>query len=211
MGSRGTRIWARSAHPECLPGGSLVTFCPYRKSLAPQGEPLQSGAPSRRAPQASIPASKPRRGSGIPHPASPGAAPTPFGLRPSPYPFCPFGTFPPERGNRPPDRGSRPFTRGPGQEGHTPGWLLSAFGRFTFSPSPTRRKRTFLVCVGEAFGPPAGIRTGSVGSANPGAEAKPHRRQFLQTQGPVARRKFRVSLRFCAPEMRYNLSGGRPS
>ena len=30
-------------------------------------------------------------------------------------------------------------------------------------------------------------RTGSVGSANPGAGVKPHQRQFLQTQGPVAR------------------------
>ena len=45
------------------------------------------------------------------------------------------------------------------------------------------------------------IRTGSVGSAKPGAVVKPHQRQFLQTQGPVARREFRVSLRFCAPEI----------
>ena len=27
------------------------------------------------------------------------------------------------------------------REGHTPGWLLSAFGRFTFSPSPTSFKK----------------------------------------------------------------------
>ena len=32
-------------------------------------------------------------------------------------------------------------------------------------------------------------RTGRVGSANPGAGMEPHQRQFLQTQGPVARIK----------------------
>ena len=55
------------------------------------------------------------------------------------------------------------------------------------------------------------IHTGSVGSAKPGAEIEPHQRQFLQTQGPVARREFRVSLRFCAPEMKHRLPGGRLS
>ena len=34
-------------------------------------------------------------------------------------------------------------------------------------------------------------RTGRVGSANPGAGMEPHQRQFLQTQGPVARRELR--------------------
>ena len=34
MGSRGRRIWARSAHPEPPPSGSLVTFWASRKSLA---------------------------------------------------------------------------------------------------------------------------------------------------------------------------------
>ena len=38
-----------------------------------------------------------------------------------------------------------------GWEGHTPGWLLSAFGRFAFSPSPTKFKKEW---VGEALGPP---------------------------------------------------------
>ena len=56
-----------------------------------------------------------------------------------------------------------PFCRGRSQtgprEGHTPGWLLSAFGRFTFSPSPTTLKKFFRNWVGEARGPPAGIRT----------------------------------------------------
>ena len=45
------------------------------------------------------------------------------------------------------------------------------------------------------------IRTGSVGSAKPGAEDEPQRHQFLQTQGPVAWRGFRHPLKFCAPEM----------
>ena len=35
--------------------------------------------------------------------------------------------------------------------------------------------------------PYSGKQTGSVGSAKPGAEDEPQRRQFLQTQGPVAR------------------------
>ena len=38
-----------------------------------------------------------------------------------------------------------------GREGHTSGWLLSAFGRFAFSPSPTKFKKEW---VGEALGPP---------------------------------------------------------
>ena len=45
------------------------------------------------------------------------------------------------------------FRRGRSQtgprEGHTPGWLLSAFGRFTFSPSPTVFKKLFRIWVGE--------------------------------------------------------------
>ena len=41
------------------------------------------------------------------------------------------------------------------REGHTPGWLLSAFGRFTFSPSPTVLKKLFRNWVGESLGAPA--------------------------------------------------------
>ena len=52
-------------------------------------------------------------------------------------------------------------------------------------------KKAFQVCVGEALGPPAKICTSSVGSAKPGAQMESHQRQFLQTQGPVARREFR--------------------
>ena len=39
--------------------------------------------------------------------------------------------------------------------------------------------------------PYRGKQTGSVGSAKPGAEVEPHQRQFLQTQGPVARKESR--------------------
>ena len=48
--------------------------------------------------------------------------------------------------------------------------------------------------------PYGGKRTEGVGSAKVGAEGEPHQKQILHTQGPVARRGFRVSLRFCAPE-----------
>ena len=47
--------------------------------------------------------------------------------------------------------------------------------------------------------PYGGERTGSVGSATPGAGAGPQQRKFLQGQGPVARREFETPLRFCAP------------
>ena len=47
------------------------------------------------------------------------------------------------------------------REGHTPGWLLSAFGRFTFSPSPTGFKKVFRNWVGEPLGAPARICTSS--------------------------------------------------
>ena len=56
-------------------------------------------------------------------------------------------------------------------------------------PHPSRLRRATF--------PPRGrfrrrrIRTGSVGSAKPGAVVKPHQRQFLQTQGPVAREESR--------------------
>ena len=91
-----------------------------------------------------------------------------------------------------------------GREGHTSGWLLSAFGRFAFSPSPTKFKKDFQTWVGEALGPPTrdvqhrksppssashalgifsllgrritggGNRTGSVGSTESGAVLKSH-------------------------------------
>ena len=43
-----------------------------------------------------------------------------------------------------------------GGRGTPQGGFSRPFVRFTFSPSPTVLKKTFLVCVGEALGPPAG-------------------------------------------------------
>ena len=45
--------------------------------------------------------------------------------------------------------------------------------------------------AGEGTRPYGVSNTGNVCSAKPGAEAEPHQRQFLQTQGPVARRELR--------------------
>ena len=69
------------------------------------------------------------------------------------------------------------------------------------SPSPTSLKKLFRNWVGEVLGPPADHVPAATSSATPGAGAGPQQRQFLQGQGPVARREFRHSLRFCAPEM----------
>ena len=76
------------------------------------------------------------------------------------------------------------------REGRTPGWLLSAFGRFTFSPSPTGFKKIFRDWVGEALGPPAVNGPGTVCSANPGAGMEPQNLEFLLTKAPVGRKKF---------------------
>ena len=46
--------------------------------------------------------------------------------------------------------------------------------------------------------------------AKPGAEVEPHQPQFLHTQGPVARREFGHSLRFCAPEIFCLVQGVTP-
>ena len=45
-------------------------------------------------------------------------------------------------------------------------------------------KKAFRFCVGEPLGAPARIRTGSVGSAKPGAVVEPHRPQFSAQPGP---------------------------
>ena len=61
-------------------------------------------------------------------------------------------------------------------------------------PHPSRLRRATF--------PPRGrfrrrrIRTGSIGSAKPGAVVKPHQRQFLQTQGQVAREVSRKATPF---------------
>ena len=64
--------------------------------------------------------------------------------------------------------------------------------------------------VGPDTGRPADNRPTITCSAKPGAELGPQRMQFLQTQGPVARREFRVSLRFCAPKMLCPVHGVTP-
>ena len=64
------------------------------------------------------------------------------------------------------------------------------------SPSPTGFKKVLMVWGRKPFGAPARIRTGSVGSAKPGAVLEPHQRQFLQTQGPVAREELRKATPF---------------
>ena len=76
------------------------------------------------------------------------------------------------------------------------------------SPSPTGFEKTFRFCVGEPLGAPARICTGTVGSEKPGAEVEPHQLQFLSSQVPVAREESRKPLRFWAPGMMYNFSGG---
>ena len=107
------------------------------------------------------------------------------------------------------------------REGHTPGWLLSAFGRFTFSPSPTGFKKIFRDWVGEALGPPAVNRPSTVGSTNPGAVVKSQPLQFSTRPGPsgpkeiaechsnFARRKFCKIQQVRVP--RYRGSRGRAS
>ena len=73
------------------------------------------------------------------------------------------------------------------------------------TPSPRGR------LTGDRKGRPySGNWTMSVGSGNPGAGVEPHQRQFLQTQGPVARKESRRPLPFCAPEIQQHLTIGRP-
>ena len=73
------------------------------------------------------------------------------------------------------------------------------------SPHPPRFAR-HLPLKGKACGRPQGSplhkkQTGSVGSAMPGAAVEPHQHQFWECQGPVARREYRLPLRFCAPKL----------
>ena len=78
------------------------------------------------------------------------------------------------------------------------------------SPSPTVLKKLFWDWVGEALGPPAVNGPGTVRSAASGVDVEPQQRQFLQTQGPVARREFRHSLRFPRAENFLPGSRGNP-
>ena len=61
-------------------------------------------------------------------------------------------------------------------------------------------KKAFLTWVGESLGAPVVNESGTVGSAKPGAAVGPHRRQFLQPQGPVARWEFRPATQILRAE-----------
>ena len=75
------------------------------------------------------------------------------------------------------------------REGHTPGWLLSAFGRFTFSPSPTTCPERFQFFVGEPLGAPAGED-----ADREGALIRP-----LRGTSPLGERKARAGCPVCRP------------
>ena len=75
---------------------------------------------------------------------------------------------------------------------------------------PLRADRNISERAGEGTRPYGSKRTGSVGSAESGAVVEPQQRQFLYTKGPVARREFRSSLRFCAPEILCQAAGITP-
>ena len=145
------------------------------------------------------PGSSRATGNGRPHGAAPTRSPGPA------LAFAPRGRL----GRRTmcaPMAYNRPF-QGPTGGAHPRVASLAPSGQFTFSPSPTAS--VWDLCRGA----PWGSRQDSDRCrwlGNPGAEVEPHRRQFLQTQGPVARREFRGPLRFCAPEMIHNFSGGCP-
>ena len=113
-----------------------------------------------------------------PHPSRPSVVP--------PYPFCPFGTFPPDSGNRPSPlkgegSGGRPLRRI-----QKPSFPFVGAGHW-----PARRcTRRVQEAVPYSPAPAAAC------SAKAGAAVETHQRKFLRTQGPVARKEFRLSLRF---------------
>ena len=75
---------------------------------------------------------------------------------------------------------------------------------------PLRANQNISRRAGEDTRPYGGNRPRDVGLDHPGAGMEPQQRQFLQTQGPVARREFRHPLRFCAPEGFCPLQGVTP-
>ena len=75
---------------------------------------------------------------------------------------------------------------------------------------PLRANQNISRRAGEDTRPYGGNRPRDVGLDHPGAGMEPQQRQFLQTQGPVARREFRHPLRFCAPEGFCLLQGVTP-
>ena len=130
-----------------------------------------------------------------PHPSRPSVVP--------PYPFCPFGTFPPDSGNRPsPLKG----------EGLRAGEDTRPYGIYRNCPF-FRRGRTLAgpqMYAARPGGRALRFSTSHTCSAYSGADAEPQQRQFFQPQGPVARWEFRPSLRFCAPEILLHFSSTRP-
>ena len=65
--------------------------------------------------------------------------------------------------------------------------------------------------MGGHMGPPLRRKcTGHVGSAEPGAKVELHQPQFLQTQGPVARREFRPATQFWPGGIFLAAQGGTP-
>ena len=93
------------------------------------------------------------------------------------------------------------FSSGIRREGHTPGWLLlPLWGNSPSAPPLQVLKKAFLTWIGESLGAPVVNESGTVGSAKPGAAVGPHRRQFLQPQGPVARWEFRPATQILRAE-----------
>ncbi len=193
---------APAAYPE--------TVHSYRRGRTPAGPQIHAARPGGRALQPSIS----RRLLGRPK------------CRCGTTPAAVFADSGPQR---PGGRGSGRLIAAPtadngpflenGGRGHTPGWLLSAFGRFTFSPSPTGFKKIFRDWVGEALGPPAVNRPSTVGSTNPGAVVKSQPLQFSTRPGPsgpkeiaechsnFARRKYCKPNKYASPVMGSGESG----
>ena len=100
---------------------------------------------------------------------------------------------------------------------HLPPWRGKACGRVR-TPAPTAN----LVFVGAGHWParrctrrvqeaaPYSSAPAATCSVNLGAEVERRSREFLLTQGPVARWEFRHPLRFCAPEILQSPAGTRP-
>ena len=88
-----------------------------------------------------------------------------------------------------------PLTRGALEGGGHPGSISVCLSRGPPHPPPSGAPSPL---EGEGWGraarvcrPYGGKRTGDVGSDHPGVGMEPQQRQFLQTQGPVAREEFR--------------------
>ena len=104
---------------------------------------------------------------------------------------------------------------------HLPPWRGKACGRVR-TPAPTANLEASLLFVGAGHWParrctrrvqeaaPYSSAPAATCSVNLGAEVERRSREFLLTQGPVAREESRRSLRFCAPEILQSPAGTRP-